>query len=289
MRLTARRRLNSLAILALPLGWTLLFMIVPYAIMLAYSFFRKQGFTFVPDLNLGNYALLLKDPQYRQVLLRTLKIALTVSLSAMVLAYPLAYFIAFKIRAQRIRLFLYMMVIVPLWVSYLLRAYIWKTILGSEGVLNSFLVWTGVLAEPTPLLLYNQFSMVLTLTYIFVPFMFMPIYTALEKIPRSLIEASWDLGVDPLRTFLKVTLPLSVPGLLAGFTFTFCLSFGDFIAPFLVGGPTGTMVANVVQSQFGIAFNWPLGAAISMVILLIVITIISISDRFERAGRIDLG
>ena len=289
MRLTARRRLNSLAILALPLGWTLLFMIVPYAIMLAYSLFRKQGFTFVPDLNLDNYALLLKDPQYRQVLLRTLKIALTVSLSAMVLAYPLAYFIAFKIRAQRIRLFLYMMVIVPLWVSYLLRAYIWKTILGSEGVLNSFLLWSGVISEPTPLLLYNQFSMVLTLTYIFVPFMFMPIYTALEKIPRSLIEASWDLGVDPLRTFLKVTLPLSVPGLLAGFTFTFCLSFGDFIAPFLVGGPTGTLVANVVQSQFGIAFNWPLGAAISMVILLIVITIISISDRFERTGRLDLG
>ena len=289
MRLTARRRLSSFAILALPLGWTLLFMIVPYAIMLTYSFFRKQGFTFIPDLQFGNYALLLSDPQYRQVLLRTLKIALTVSLSAMTLAYPLAYFIAFKIRAQRIRLFLYMMVIIPLWVSYLLRAYIWKTILGSEGVLNSFLLWSGVLSEPTPLLLYNQFSMVLTLTYIFVPFMFMPIYTALEKIPRSLIEASWDLGVDPLRTFLKVTLPLSVPGLLAGFTFTFCLSFGDFITPFLVGGPTGTMVANIVQSQFGIAFNWPLGAAISMVILVIVITIISISDRFERTGRLDLG
>ena len=289
MRLTARRRLSSFAVLALPLGWTLLFMIVPYAIMLTYSFFRKQGFTFIPDLQFGNYALLLSDPQYRQVLLRTLKIALTVSLSAMTLAYPLAYFIAFKVRAQRIRLFLYMMVIIPLWVSYLLRAYIWKTILGSEGVLNSFLVWSGVISEPTPLLLYNQFSMVLTLTYIFVPFMFMPIYTALEKIPRSLIEASWDLGVDPLRTFLKVTFPLSVPGLLAGFTFTFCLSFGDFITPFLVGGPTGTMVANIVQSQFGIAFNWPLGAAISMVILVIVITIISISDRFERTGRIDLG
>lgn len=289
MRLTARRRLNSLAVLVLPLGWTLLFMIVPYAIILAYSFFRKQGFTFVPDLNLDNYATLLRDPQYREVLLRTLKIALTVALSAMVLSYPLAYFIAFKIRSQRVRLFLYMTVIVPLWVSYLLRAYIWKTILGSQGVLNSFLVWTGVFSEPTPLLLYNQFSMVLTLTYIFVPFMFMPIYTALEKIPRSLIEASWDLGVDPLHTFLGVTLPLSVPGLLAGFTFAFCLSFGDFIAPFLVGGPTGTLVANTVQSEFGIAFNWPLGAALSMVILLVVIAIISVSDRFERAGRLDLG
>ena len=289
MKLAARRRLASLAVLAPPLAWTCLFMIVPYAIMLSYSFFRKEGFAFVPDFQFGNYLTLLLDPQYSQVLLRTLKIALMVSLAALVLAYPLAYFLVFKVRSPRFRLFLYMAVIVPLWVSYLLRAYTWKTILGSEGVLNSFLIWSGLLDEPTPLLLYNQFSMVLTLTYIFIPFMVMPIYTALEKIPASLIEASGDLGVGPLRTFLRITLPLSVPGILAGMTFTFCLSFGDFIAPFLVGGPSGTMVANIVQAQFGIAFNWPLGAAISIVMLAIVIAIISVSDRFERAGRLDLG
>jgi spermidine/putrescine transport system permease protein len=289
VRLAARRRLASLAVLAPPLAWTLLFMIVPYAIMLSYSFFRKEGFAFVPDIQFGNYLTLLLDPQYSQVLLRTLKIALMVSLAALVLAYPLAYFLVFKVRSPRLRLFLYMAVIVPLWVSYLLRAYTWKTILGSEGVLNSFLIWSGLLDEPTPLLLYNQFSMVLTLTYIFIPFMVMPIYTALEKIPVSLVEASGDLGVGPVRTFLRITLPLSVPGILAGMTFTFCLSFGDFIAPFLVGGPSGTMVANIVQAQFGIAFNWPLGAAISIVMLAIVIAIISASDRFERAGRLDLG
>jgi spermidine/putrescine transport system permease protein len=289
VRLAARRRLASLAVLAPPLAWTLLFMIVPYAIMLSYSVFRKEGFAFVPDIQFGNYLTLLLDPQYSQVLLRTLKIALMVSLAALVLAYPLAYFLVFKVRSPRLRLFLYMAVIVPLWVSYLLRAYTWKTILGSEGVLNSFLIWSGLLDEPTPLLLYNQFSMVLTLTYIFIPFMVMPIYTALEKIPVSLIEASGDLGVGPVRTFLRITLPLSVPGILAGMTFTFCLSFGDFIAPFLVGGPSGTMVANIVQAQFGIAFNWPLGAAISIVMLAIVIAIISASDRFERAGRLDLG
>lgn len=288
MRLATRRRLGALAVLAPPLGWALLFMIVPYAIMFAYSLFRKQGLVFTPDLNLDSYLALLGDPQYRQVLLRTLKIALMVSVSALVLAYPLAYFLVFKVRSTRLRLFLYMAVIVPLWVSYLLRAYTWKTILGSEGVLNSFLIWTGLLSEPTPLFIYNQFSMVLTLTYIFIPFMVMPIYTALEKIPRSLIEASGDLGVGPAVTFLRVTLPLSVPGILAGATFTFCLTFGDFIAPFLVGGPNGTLVANTIQSQFGIAFNWPLGAALSIVMLAIVIFIISVSDRFERAGRLDL-
>lgn len=288
MRLATRRRLGALAVLAPPLAWTILFMIVPYAIMFAYSLYRKQSLAFVPDLNLDNYLALLLDRQYSQVLLRTLKIALMVSVAALALAYPLAYFLVFKVRSARLRLFLYMAVIVPLWVSYLLRAYTWKTILGSEGVINSLLVWTGLLAEPTPLFLYNQFSMVLTLAYIFIPFMVMPIYTALEKIPRSLIEASGDLGVGPTRTFLRITLPLSVPGVLAGMTFTFCLTFGDFIAPFLVGGPTGTLVANTVQAQFGIAFNWPLGAALSIVMLAIVIAIISLSDRFERAGRLDL-
>jgi spermidine/putrescine transport system permease protein len=288
MTLATRRRLTSLALLLPPFGWALVFMIVPYAIMFAYSFYRKQGFAFVPDLNLDSYLALLSDPQYMQVLLRTLKIALLVTLSALALAYPLAYFLVFKVRSARLRVALYMAVIVPLWVSYLLRAYTWKTILGNEGVLNSFLMWTGILSEPSSLFIYNQFSMVLTLTYIFIPFMMMPIYTALEKIPRNLIEASADLGVDPARTFFKVTLPLSVPGILAGATFTFCLTFGDFVTPFLVGGPDGTLVASTIQAQFGIAFNWPLGAALSIVMLAIVIFIIWLGDRLEQAGRLDL-
>ena len=288
MKLAQRRRLAILGVLMPPLLWTLVFMIVPYAIMFTYSFWTKKFPTFVPDFQFGNYALLFADPQYYQVLLRTLKIALLVSIAALLLAYPLAYFLAFKVRSPRLRLGIYMATVVPLWVSYLLRAYTWKTILGSEGVINSFLVWSGVLAQPTDLFLYNQFSMVLTLTYIFIPFMVMPIYTALEKIPRSLIEASKDLGVARLPTFVMITLPLSVPGILAGFTFTFCLTFGDFVAPFLVGGPNGSMIANTVQTQFGTALNWPLGAALSIVMLAIVLSIISLSDRFERAGRLDL-
>jgi spermidine/putrescine transport system permease protein len=289
MKRARRYRLAMLGVLAPPLAWTALFMLVPYAIMFAYSFYRKQFPIFIPDIQFGNYLLLFSDPQYYTVLLRTLKIALSVALASLVLAYPLAYFLVFKVRSPRLRAALYMAVIVPLWVSYLLRAYTWKTILGSEGVLNSFLVWSGILAQPTDLLLYNQFAVVLTLTYIFIPFVVMPIYTALEKIPRNLVEASLDLGVSPLRTFLMVTLPLSVPGILAGATFAFCLTFGDFVAPTLVGGPSGTMIASVIQSQFGTAFNWPLGAALSIVVLIIVLSIISMSDRFERAGRLNLG
>jgi len=288
LKLTTRKKLAAAGILSGPLLWTLAFLFVPYAIIFTYSFYLKQFPTFVPAFQLGNYAQIFTDPQYYQVLLRTAKIALIVALSALTLAYPLTYFLVFKIKSPRVRLLLYMAVIVPLWVSYLLRAYTWKTILGSEGVLNSFLVMVGILDEPTDIFLYNQFSMVVTLTYIFVPFMVMPIYTSLEKIPRNLIEASKDLGVGPFRTFLAITLPLSTPGIAAGATFTYCLTFGDFIAPFLVGGPDGLMIANVITSQFGATLNWPLGSALAIIMLIVVLTIISLSDRIERSGRLDL-
>lgn len=289
MKLSTRNKIASSLLISGPLLWTLAFLFVPYLIMFSYSFYIKQYPIFVPAFQFGNYLQIFSEPQYYQVLLRTGKIAVLVALSAVMLAYPLTYFLVFKVKSDKLRMVLYMAVIVPLWVSYLLRSYTWKTILGSEGVLNSFLVWVGILDKPTDIFLYNHFSMVLTLTYIFIPFMVMPIYTSLEKIPRNLVEASKDLGVGPIRTFVTITLPLSMPGVIAGATFTFCLTFGDFIAPFLVGGPDGLMVANVITSQFGVSMNWPLGAALSIVMLFVVLTIITLSDRLERAGRLDLG
>ncbi|MBU06075.1 MAG: spermidine/putrescine ABC transporter [Dehalococcoidales bacterium] len=289
MDLAARNRISSYFLISGPLLWVLAFLFVPYMIMFSYSFFILKYPTFVPAFQFGNYIQIFVDEQYYQVLFRTAKIAILVASSAVLLAFPLAYFLVFKIRSNRVRMILYMAVVIPLWVSYLLRAYTWKTILGSEGVLNSFLVWLGIVDQPTDIFLYNQFSMVLTLTYIFIPFMVMPIYSALEKIPLNLIEASKDMGVGPVRTFFSITLPLSMPGIIAGATFTFCLTFGDFIAPFLVGGPSGQMVANVITSQFGTSMNWPLGAALSIIMLVVVLTIITLSDRFEQAGRLDLG
>lgn len=282
-------RLPGLAVLSAPLVWAILFMFIPYLIIFTYSFWLKKYPTFIPAFQFGNYAQIFADPQYYQVLLRTGKIAVLVTALSLLLAYPFAYFLVFKVRSARVRSLLYMAVIAPLWVSYLLRAYIWKTILGSQGVLNSFLVWAGILSEPTDLLLYNQFSMVVTLTYIFIPFMVMPIFTALEKIPRNLVEAAGDLGVTPWGTFAKVIWPLSLPGVIAGATFTFCLTFGDFIAPFLVGGPDGVMIANVITSQYGAALNWPLGSALAVVMLIIVLVIIELSDRIQRTDRIGLG
>ncbi|MDZ4737433.1 MAG: ABC transporter permease [Rhodospirillaceae bacterium] len=289
MNLTTRRRVNYAGVLAGPVLWVTIFMFVPYAIMLTYSFYSREFPFIIPDFQFGNYLQLFADPQYYQVFVRTLKIAVLVTLGALVLAYPLTYFIVFKIRSPRLRMLIYASVIVPLWVSYLLRAYTWKTILGSQGVLNSFLIWAGILDQPSDLFLYNQFAMVLTLTYIFVPFMVMSIFASLEKIPVSLIEASKDLGVGRIRTFLSITLPLSVPGILAGGAITFGLTMGDFVAPFLVGGPDGALLATIMQTQFGTALNWPLGAAIAMVMMIVVLSIITLTDRAERAGRLDLG
>ncbi len=278
------QRLRSGLVLSPPILWTIVFMFVPYTILLVYSFWKTQYPIFVPAFQFGNYIELVRDPQYVRVLLRTLKIAGLVSLLALLLAYPYAYFLVFKVKNASARAALYMAVVAPLWVSYLLRAYTWKTILGTQGILNSFLMSTGLISEPSSIFLYNQAAMVLTLTYVFIPFMVMPIYAALEKIPVSLKEASADLGEDRFATFWKVTFPLSMTGVVAGFTMTFCLSFGDFIAPFLVGGPDGIMIANVIASQFGAALNWPLGSALALVMLIIVLGIISASDRFERLG-----
>ncbi|MEZ5755517.1 MAG: ABC transporter permease [Paracoccaceae bacterium] len=281
-----RNNLAGAMVLGIPLVWILLFMLLPYGILATYSFWVKSYPTFKPAFQFGNYATLFTDPQYFQVLLRTLKISALVSASSLLLAYPFAYWLVFRCRSQGVRTWLYLAVIAPLWVSYLLRAYIWKTILGTEGILNSFLIWSGITDAPSDIFLYNQFAMVLTLTYIFIPFMVMPIYSAMERIPRNLTEASADLGMNPWQTFARITVPLSMPGIAAGFTLTFCLSFGDFIAPFLVGGPDGNLIASVIQTQFGSALNWPLGSALSIVMLIIVLSIVSLSDGMERRGAV---
>ena len=263
-----------------PLLWVGLFLLLPYALMLAHSFWAVREGILVPQWNLDNYAALFSKPVYLGVLLRTMRIAASVTLCSLLLGYPLAYYLSFHggVRKE----LLYQLVIVPLWVSYLVRGYAWKTILGSEGVLNGFLRYLHLTHAPVEFLLYSPFAVVLMLTHIYTPFVFLPIYAALEHIPRPLVEASHDLGAGSVQTFLRVILPLSIPGLLAGATFAFVLSLGDFLAPLLVGGASGTMIANVVQSLFGAAYDWPLGAAISVCILIITISLLFLSERLEK-------
>ncbi|HEY6268157.1 MAG TPA: ABC transporter permease [Candidatus Acidoferrum sp.] len=263
-----------------PLLWVGLFLLLPYALMFAHSFWAVQDQVIVHHWNVDNYSTLFTKPVYIEVLLRTMRIAASVTLCSLLLGYPLAYYLSFHAGARKE--LLYQLVIVPLWVSYLVRGYAWKTILGSEGVLNGFLQYMHLTHEPVAFLLYSPFAVVLVLTHIYTPFVFLPIYAALEHIPRPLVEASQDLGAGSAQTFLRIILPLSIPGLLAGATFAFVLSLGDFLAPLLVGGASGTMIANVVQSLFGAAYDWPLGAAISVCILLIIISLFFFTERLEK-------
>ena len=263
-----------------PLLWVGIFLLLPYALMLAHSFWTVRDGFIVHDWTLQNYAKLFQKPIYAQVLFRSMRIAAGVTLLSLLLGYPVAYFMSFHAGIRKD--LLYQLVIVPLWVSYLVRGYAWKTILGSEGVLNGFLQYLHITQEPVSFFLYSPFAVVLMLTHIYTPFVFLPLYASLEHIPRNLIEASHDLGATPRATFLRVILPLSLPGLLAGATFAFVLTLGDFLAPQLVGGPSSIMIANIVQSLFGTAYDWPLGAAISVLILVLTISLLFLAERLEK-------
>ena len=263
-----------------PLFWVGAFLLLPYALMFAHSFWAVREGVIVHHWNWDNYKTLFTNPLYAEVLFRTMRIAGSVTICSLLLGYPLAYYLSFHAHARKE--LLYQLVIVPLWVSYLVRGYAWKTILGSDGVLNGFLQYLHVTREPLSFLLYSPFAVVLMLTHIYTPFVSLPIYAALEHIPRPLVEASHDLGAGRAQTFFRVILPLSMPGLLAGATFAFLLSLGDFLAPLLVGGPSGTMIANVVQTLFGAAYDWPLGAVISVGILVITISLLFLSEILEK-------
>lgn len=263
-----------------PLLWVSIFLLLPYALMFVHSFWLVRDGFIVHQWNLHNYAALFTKPVYLQVLLRTMRIAGCVTLCSLLLGYPLAYYLSFHSGARKE--LLYQLVIVPLWVSYLVRGYAWKTILGSNGVLNGFLQYAHITHAPVSFLLYSPFAVILMLTHIYTPFVFLPIYASLESIPRPLVEASQDLGATSGKTFLRVILPLSMPGLVAGATFAFVLSLGDFLAPLLVGGASGTMIANVVQSLFGAAYDWPLGAAVSVSILLFTMLLLFCTEGLEK-------
>lgn len=279
-----RTRWNAALVTLPPFAWITLFLFLPYCLLFCYSFWSLGEFQqIVHHPTLTNYRHLLTNPLYLTVILRSLRIALSVVLLSLLIGYPLAYFLAFH--AARHRHLLYQAVIIPLWVSYLVRAYAWKVIFGNEGVLNTLLLWLHAATHPLSFLLYSPFAVIVTLTHIYVPFVVLPVVASLEKIPRELLESSSDLGARPWQTFLRVILPLSLPGVVSGATFALLLSFGDFLAPLLLGGPSSVMIANIVANLFGADYDWPLGAAVAVVILIIVVSILSVTQRLERRWR----
>jgi spermidine/putrescine transport system permease protein len=281
-RIRARPALRTALAAALPVGFVTALLFIPYVMLLVHSFWRLRGGVISHELTLENYRRLFGTGLYPDTILFSAGIALRVTVLSLVLAFPLAYLLAFKVK--RHKQLMYMAVIIPLWVSYLVRAYAWKIILGQSGILNGLLLSVGLIDEPLTVLLYSRWAVILALTHIYTPFTLMPIYAVLESIPPALKEASQDLYASRWQTFRRIVLPLSLPGVLAGSTFAFVLSMGDFLAPQLLGGSdSALMVSNLVWSLFGVAYNWPLGAAVSVVVLLLTLFLLWLASRVERA------
>ncbi len=254
---------------------TLLFMILvlalPIGLLVIFSFWTQDYLDIDKTFTLANYSKFFERSAYSYLLGKSVLISGSVTLATVLLAYPMAYFIAFRVTKHK--LIWLILITVPFWTSYLLRVFAWKIILGYNGVINSGLIELGLIAEPLGFLLYNPFSVVITLAHAWAAFAILPIYVSLEKIDRSLLEAATDLGDGPVMRFLRVTLPLSMPGLIAASLLVFIPTVGDYVTPKLVGGTTGIMIGNVIQSMFGKAANWPLGAALS-IITMIAITLV---------------
>ena len=222
----------------------------------------------IKTITLDNYKQAWFQPVFQTLFARSLIISLTVTFITILFAFPIAYYISFY-GGKRKALWLFLITI-PFWTSYLLRMFLWKVILGYNGVLNSFFEWLGVITEPLTFLLYNSNAVVLALVHGWAPFAILPIFVSLEKIDRSLLEASNDLGDNNLSQFFRIILPLSMPGVIGAVLIIFIPCIGDYITPKLVGGPEGLMIANMIQVQFSKANNAPLAAALSVTSLLIV-------------------
>ena len=235
----------------------------PLAMLLLYSLWSQDGFVVDTHLSLSQYATAFEREGYRDLFFRSLSISGAVTIITVAMAYPMAYFVAFHVERRK---FIWLILLtIPFWTSYLLRVFAWKVILGYNGVINSGLISLGLIKEPLEFLLYNPFAVVVTLAHAWAAFAILPIYVSLEKIDRSLLEAAADLGDGPLRRFLRVTLPLSLPGLLGAAVLIFVPTTGDYVTPSLVGGSDGIMIANIIEVQFTKVNNWPLGAALAIV------------------------
>lgn len=250
-----------------PLLWLGTFFVLPVLLMAAFSF--------RPDMRgdllqlwtptLDQYASVAATTSYWRLLGISILTALGIAIVAVLLAYPLAYFLA--LRAGPRAGFYLVLLLVPFWTSYLLRVMAWKIMLGTDGVVNSFLIYIGLIQEPLAALLYNRTAVILTLIYVWIPFAALPILAALQRIDLALFEAAADLGARPFQQFMRITLPLSLPGVFAAFFMVFIPTIGEYATPLLVGGSRGSLYGNIIQDFFTKAANWPLGSALSMIML----------------------
>jgi spermidine/putrescine transport system permease protein len=251
-------------LMAPPAVYAVLLLAIPLCTIFAFTFWTQDFLTIVRTFTLENYREAFTDPLYRELMVRSILIAGAVTIVTVLTAFPVAYFVSFRVRPERKALWIFLITI-PFWTSYLIRVFLWKVILGFNGVVNTSLQSLGIIDEPLSFILYNANAVVITLAHAYAPFAILPIFVALEKIDRALLEASRDLGETTVTTFFRVTLPLSISGVVAAALIVFIPTIGDYVTPRLVGGPDGLMIANMIQTQFLRLNNAPLGATLAVV------------------------
>lgn len=255
-----------------PLIYVLLMLAFPIGAIILFSFWTQEFMTLDTTFTTANYREIWEKPIFAALLQRSLFVSGCVTLVTVILAFPVAYFVSFHVAPERKSLWLFLITI-PFWTSYLIRVFLWKVILGYNGVVNTGLINIGLIDEPLTFILYNVNAVIITLAHAFAPFAILPIFVALEKIDRSLLEASQDLGESKFTTFFRVTLPLAMPGVVAAVLIVFIPTIGDYVTPELMGGAGGKLVANMIQTQFLALNNAPLGAALAIVAMICVTAI----------------
>lgn len=281
-----RPRLTTPGLLALPVSWLALFFLVPIGIVALYSLDVLVLFPGPHGLTVAGWRSFFTSGVYLRLFLKSVEMSVIVSTVVVVAAYPLAYFLALS--GTKRKYVLLLVLIAPFLTSYLLRVLAWKVILGDQGAVNTFLFWIGVRSPGHPLsfLLYSRFAVMLVLAYVWLPFVALPIFVTLESLDRRLLEAASDLGATRLQAFRRVTLPLSLPGVVAAFLFVFIPTVGEFITPSLVGGTSGYMYGNQIVDLFETGFpDWETGAQLALFLLAVVSVLTLVFTRFLRAGE----
>lgn len=279
---------NGLALVSPAALYAIMLLAVPLCVIFAFSFWTQDYLTIDRTWTLKNYTEAFTEPLYGELLRRSILISGSVTVVTVILAFPIAYFVSFYVAPERKSLWIFLITI-PFWTSYLIRVFLWKVILGFNGVINTSLQGLGIIEEPLSFILYNANAVVITLAHAFAPFAILPIFVALEKIDRSLIEASLDLGENRMTTFLRVTLPLAMPGVVAAVLIVFIPTIGDYVTPRLVGGPDGLMIANMIQTQFLKLNNAPMGATLAIIamvsVTIIALLFVGVNRRFLRGPK----
>lgn len=260
---------SGLAIISPTAIYAILLLAAPLATVLIYSVLTSENGSIIWDFTTANYETIATHPVYRAIMARSLMVSMLVTLATVILAYPLAYYISFHVPAHKKSLWLFL-VTLPFWTSYIIRVSLWRVILGYNGVIDSGLMGLGIVEEPLNILSSGVTSIVITLAHAYAPFAILPIFVSLEKVDRALLEAGQDLGESRMMTFLRVTLPLSMPGVIAAVLIVFIPTVGDYVTPELIGGGKVPMIANMIESQLLKQRNQALGSALAVTVMLIV-------------------